>query len=94
MRRLLLIAAILITATPAVAQDVPGLPQPPPMPPPILPKIEIPQVPRMDAPPAQPGAKQPRETFQDRAIRCQHQAGLAGMNPAEAAAYTRACANR
>jgi hypothetical protein len=97
MKRIVLIAAALICASPAMAQDAPGFPQMPPVPPPILPKIEIPQVPKLGDVPGVPGLPpqaRPRETFQDRAIRCQHQAGAAGLNPTDAASYTRACANQ
>ncbi len=94
MKQLLLIAALLIAAVPAVAQDVPGFPQVPSIPPPPLPKIEIPRIPKLDEVPGLPSQTRPRETFQDRAVRCQHQAGAAGLNPADVGSYTRACVNQ
>ncbi len=86
--------ALMIAAVPAVAQDVPGYPQ-------VAPACRRScrgsksrrSRNRRDA--QQPSLQQqPRPTFQDRAIRCQHQAGAAGLNPADVASYTRACVNR
>jgi hypothetical protein len=93
MRRFLFIAMFLTAALPAMAQDVPGY-QVPPLPPPILPKIEVPPVPKLDELPTQRSSKRPQQTFQDRAIDCQHQAGAAGLSPTDVASYTRACANQ
>ena len=93
MLRLTLMAVCLTVASSAMAQDVPGY-QVPPLPPPILPNIEVPPIPKLDELPRQPSQKRSRETFPDRAIRCQHQAGAAGLNPTDVASYTRACANQ
>jgi hypothetical protein len=94
MFRLILTALFLTVASSAIAQDVPGFPAVPPLPPPILPKIEVPPIPKLDELPKQPSSNRPQQTFQDRAINCQHQAGAAGLNPADVASYTRACANQ
>ena len=93
MLRIASVALAMILASSAMAQDVPGFPQVPTLPPPILPKIEIPPIPKMDEMPRQPSSRQPLPNFQDRAIRCQHQGGAAGLSPADVASYTRACAN-
>jgi hypothetical protein len=67
-------------------------PLPPPLPPP---RIEVPAIPQMDAPPSQPSiAVSPRGSFSDRISTCLDQAAAAGLDPAERAAYSRACANR
>lgn len=94
MRRIFLIAILLTVTSPVAAQDVPGFPTVPQLPPPILPKIEVPKVPQFDAPASPSPQKRPRQTFQDRAIRCQHEAGAAGLNAGAAGAYVRACANQ
>lgn len=68
---------------------------PPPPPPPPPPKIEVPAVPKFDAPPPQPKARgSKRGSFGDRVIDCLHQGAAAGMTPGERAAYSRACANQ
>jgi hypothetical protein len=67
-------------------------PPPPPLPPP---KIEVPVVPKMDAPPSQPVAQpSPRGNFGDRINNCLDEGAAAGLGPSDRAAYSRACANR
>lgn len=71
----------------------PSNPLPPPPPPP--PKIEVPAVPKLDAPPQQPKVRGSRRgSFGDRVIDCLHQGAAAGMTSGERAAYSRACANQ
>ncbi len=66
---------------------------PPPAPPP--PKIEIPPIPKMDAPPRQPRVNvNPRGSFGDRITNCLNDGTAAGLGPSERAEYSRACANR
>lgn len=67
----------------------------PPPPPPPPPRIEIPAIPKMDAPPQQPRVNvSPRGSFGDRITNCLHEAAAAGLGPSERAEYSRACANR
>jgi hypothetical protein len=67
-------------------------PLPPPLPPP---RIEVPAIPQMDAPPSQPSvAVSPRGSFSDRISTCLDQAAAAGLDPAGRAAYSRSCANQ
>ena len=86
-----------VAAGEARAQFLPpgssALSPPPPAPPPP-PKIEVPVVPQMDAPPSRPSAPVARKSFGDRVIECLDDAAMAGMNPNQRAAYSRACANR
>jgi hypothetical protein len=64
----------------------------PPLPPP---RIEVPAIPQMDAPPSQPSvAVSPRGSFSDRISTCLDQGAAAGLDPAGRAAYSRACVNR
>lgn len=68
---------------------------PPPPPPPPPPKIEVPAVPKLDAPPQQPKARGSRRgSFGDRVIDCLHRGAAAGLPPGERDAYSRACANQ
>ncbi len=81
----------------AAAQFLPGtsptlLPPPPPPPPP--PRIEVPVVPKLDAPPQQPTMPRGRNSFSDRVIDCLDQGAAYGLRPNDRAAYSRACANR
>lgn len=67
----------------------------PPPPPPPPPKIEVPAIPKMDAPPRQPRVNtNPRGSFGDRVTNCLHDGAAAGLGPNERAEYSRACANR
>jgi hypothetical protein len=93
------VAGALLAANPASAQTMipPGWSQfsPPPPPPPPPPKIEVPQVPQMDAPPHYNYVRRrPPPSFGDRIVRCLDEAAAAGLAPADRAAYSRACANR
>src|SRR4051794_7191856 len=88
--------AAVLFATAASAQVLPpGGPQfnPPPPAAPPPPKIEVPVVPRMDAPPTQSYAPAPRHSFGDRIGKCLDDAAAAGVAPGERGAYSRACAN-
>lgn len=68
---------------------------PPPAAPPPSPRIEVPAIPRLDAPPRQPHVRGlQRGSFSDRIARCLDEAAAAGLRPAARAAYSRACANR
>lgn len=67
----------------------------PPPPPPPPPRIEIPAIPKMDAPPKQPRVNvNPRGSFGDRVTDCLHDGAAAGLGPSQRAEYSRACANR
>lgn len=83
---------------PALAQFLPpgssalNPPLPAPSPPP---KIEVPAIPQMDAPAPSPYVSPaPNASFGDRIRSCLDAAAAAGLNPADRAAYSRACANR
>jgi hypothetical protein len=68
---------------------------PPLPPPPQVPKIEVPVVPKMDAPPSQPRVKGlDRGSFSDRVTKCSDDAAASGLTPGERATYAGACANR
>jgi hypothetical protein len=89
----------LVAGTVASAQQIipPGGSQfnPPPPPPLPMPKIEVPVVPQLDAPPQQPRVQSsPRGSFSDRISRCLDEGAAAGLGPSERAAYSRACANQ
>ncbi|MFL6793418.1 MAG: hypothetical protein ACJ8EE_19885 [Bradyrhizobium sp.] len=74
---------------PGGSQFNPPLPSPPPPP-----RIEVPTIPQMDVP-SQPSVRAaPRQSFGDRISRCLDEGAAAGLDPAERAAYSRACANR
>ncbi|MGO4717272.1 hypothetical protein [Bradyrhizobium sp. 2TAF24] len=97
----LLVAATAIGAQGASAQSSLGLGPtppsmimpPPPSPPP--PKIEVPVVPKMNAPLPPPKANlQSRGSFSDRVAPCLDQGAAAGLGPNERAAYSRGCANQ
>jgi hypothetical protein len=92
------VLAALVAVNGASAQFLPpGASQfnPPPPPPPPPPKIEVPVVPRMDAPPSQPTVRpSPRGSFSDRINTCLDEGAAAGMTPGERAAYSRSCANQ
>jgi hypothetical protein len=93
-----LASVLLVPCTAPAQQFIPpggsqfNPPLPPPLPPP---RIEVPAIPQMDAPPSQPYvAVSPRGSFSDRISTCLDQAAAAGLDPAQRAAYSRACANR
>jgi hypothetical protein len=78
---------------PGTAPSVITPPPPPPSPPP--PKIEVPVVPKLDSPPSSPKAQlQQRGHFSDRVARCLDEGAAMGLNAADRAAYSRACANQ
>ena len=92
------VIAALVVVNAASAQMLPpgasqfSPPPPPPLPPP---KIEVPVVPQMDAPPSQPTvAPSSRGSFGDRINSCLDEGAAAGLPPGERAAYSRSCANR
>jgi hypothetical protein len=102
MKRLFMIVCVIATALGAA--DVataqlqvipPGGSQfnPPPPPPPPPPKIEVPQVPQMDALPRQSYQPPSRPSFSDRVTTCLDEAAAAGLGPSEREVYSRACAN-
>jgi hypothetical protein len=74
----------------------PTSPIPVPMPTPIPPpKIEVPPVPRMDAPLTTPQANLPRRgPFSDRVARCLAEGAAQGLGANDRAAYSLGCANR
>jgi hypothetical protein len=88
--------AALISADVALAQFIPpgGSKFNPPVPqPPPSPKIEVPVVPQLDAPPRQNYQPPPRPSFSDRVTDCLEEAAAAGFGPADREVYSRACAN-
>jgi hypothetical protein len=87
----------LIAGTASAQFIAPGTsPLNPPLPaPPPPPRIEVPAIPQMDAPPSQPSvAFSPQGSFSDRISSCLDEAAAAGLRPGARAAYSRACANR
>jgi hypothetical protein len=93
------IAAALVFGSAASAQQIisPGgsqfNPPPPAAPPP--PRIEVPVIPKMDAPPSQQIAQPaPRPSFSDRINSCLEEGAAAGLGPSGRAAYSRSCANQ
>jgi hypothetical protein len=92
--------AVFIAAGAAFAQFIPpGIPpggskfNPPLPPPPPSPKIEVPVVPQMDAPPRQNYQAAPRPSFSDRITTCLQEGAAAGLDPSDREEYSRACAN-
>jgi hypothetical protein len=92
------VAYVLLAPCAASAQFIPpgGSQFNPPLPaPPPPPRIEVPAIPQMDAPPQQPTINAaPRSSFGDRISRCLDEAAAAGLGPTERSAYSRNCANR
>jgi hypothetical protein len=92
------VAYVLLAPCTASAQFIPpgGSQFNPPLPaPPPPPRIEVPAIPQMDAPPQQPTINAaPRTSFGDRISRCLDEAAAAGLGPTERSAYSRNCANR
>ena len=92
------LASVLLAPATASAQFIPpgSSPLNPPLPPPLPPpRIEVPAIPQMDAPPSQTSvAVSPRGSFSDRISSCLDEAAAAGLDPAQRAAYSRACANQ
>jgi hypothetical protein len=72
-----------------------GSPLNPPLPPPPPPpRIEVPAIPQMDVPSQPSLLPAPRASFGDRISRCLDEGAAAGLDPANRAAYSRACANQ
>jgi hypothetical protein len=87
----------MLAGSPVSAQFIPpGSRFNPPLPaPPPPPKIEVPAIPQMDAPPSQPSVNvAPRGSFSDRISECLDEAAAAGLGPNQRSAYSRYCANR
>lgn len=101
-RSSILVGAVLwalVAASAASAQQIipPGGSQfnSPLPPPPPGPKIEVPVIPQMDAPPSQPRVQGlQRGSFSDRISKCLDDGAASGLGPGERAAYSRACANQ
>jgi hypothetical protein len=92
-----IIAALVVVNTAQAQMLQPGASQfsPLPLPPLPPPKIEVPVVPQMDAPPSQPTAlPSGRGSFSDRINNCLDDGAASGLPPGERAAYSRSCANR
>jgi hypothetical protein len=99
-----LLVALVAFCSPAgavLAQDLnpPPSPQvlpPPPPPPPPPPKIEVPKVPKMDAPLPPPKAAVPerRSSYGDRLVNCLEDGAGQGLGPNQRAEYSRGCAQR
>jgi hypothetical protein len=103
MKRAMHIAAVVVAAlvagvtvshaqifAPGPATSIVPLPPPPPPP-----RIEVPVVPKLDAPPPNvAGAPRSRGSFGDRITTCLQDAAAAGLNSSDRAAYSRACANQ
>jgi hypothetical protein len=66
---------------------------PPPLAPLPGPKIEVPAVPQMDAPPKQNFTSTPRPSFSDRISTCLDMGAAAGLDSSDRAAFSRSCAN-
>jgi len=93
----LAVAAALFAANTAFAQIIPpgGSRFNPPLPaPPPSPKIEVPVVPQMDAPPRQSYVPPLRPAFSDRITTCLSDGAANGFGPGEREAYSRTCANQ
>jgi hypothetical protein len=95
----LLLAGALLAGQGAYAQTPNNLlggsllspPLPRPLPPP---KITVPVVPKLDAPLQYDYRPAPRPSFSDRVVRCLEEGAVAGLGPADRAAYSRSCANQ
>jgi hypothetical protein len=104
MNRTLIVALCICLASPLAGHEAaqaqilpPGASQfsPPPPAPLPPPPIEVPVVPRMDAPPSQPTVlPSSRGSFSDRINTCLDQGAASGLGPNERAAYSRSCADQ
>jgi hypothetical protein len=92
-----LVAALLVGLDSASAQIIipPGGSQfnPPLPPPPPSPKIAVPVVPQMDAPPSYNYQPTPSPSFGDKITTCLQEGAAAGLGPGDREAYSRSCAN-
>jgi hypothetical protein len=92
-----MVLAAPVVADPAFAQLIPpgGSKFNPPLPaPPPSPKIEVPVIPQMDAPPRQSYAPAPVPSFSDRITTCLEEGAAGGLGPSDREEYSRSCANR
>ena len=96
----LLIALTLAAPHDARAQMVqlpiaPGVMLPPPPPPPPPPRIDVPVVPKMDAPLPLPHAniRSHGSSYSDRVARCLDDGAARGLNTAQRSQYAGICAN-
>ena len=94
----IMVIYVLLAHSTASAQLIPpGGSQfnPPPPAPPPPPKIEVPAIPKMDAPLPLPQVQgSQRGSFGDRISKCLDDAAAGGLRPGERAAYSRSCANQ
>jgi hypothetical protein len=94
----IMVIYVLLAPATASAQLIPpgGSPfNPPPPPPPPPPRIEVPALPKMDAPLPLPQVRDShRGSFGDRITKCLDDAAAAGLRPSKRAAYSRSCANQ
>ena len=81
-------ASAQIIIPPGGSQFNPPLPSPPPSP-----KITVPVVPQMDAPPSYNYLPAPRPSFGDKITTCLQEGAAAGLGPSDREVYSRACAN-
>jgi hypothetical protein len=92
-----MVVAALVTADAAFAQTIlPGgsLFNPPPPAPPPSPKMDVPVMPKLDAPLRYDYRPAPRPSFSDRITTCLNDSTAAGLSPGDRATYSGACANR
>ena len=92
-------ACLLLLAGAASAQSpniLPGGSQfnPPLPPPPNVPPIRIPEVPKFGVPSQPVSQSAPQPSFQDKVSRCVGESATAGLTQADRGAYTRSCVNR
>lgn len=91
------VVAALVTADAALAQTIlPGgsLFNPPPPAPPPSPKMDVPVMPKLDAPLRYDYRPAPRPSFSDRITTCLNDGAAAGLSPGDRATYSGSCANR
>ena len=97
-RWLIIICAVVWVLVPPGVPAQPFIPpggskfNPPLPPPPPSPKIEVPVVPQMDAPPRQ-SAQAPHPSFGDKITTCLQEGAAGGLGPSDREEYSRACAN-
>jgi hypothetical protein len=81
-------ASAQIIIPPGGSQFNPPLPPPPPSP-----RIEVPVVPKLDAPPSYNYLPAPRPSFGDRITTCLQEGAASGLGPSDREVYSRNCAN-
>jgi hypothetical protein len=95
----IMICAVLAALASGAAASAQMLPpgasrfSPPPPAPPPPPKIEVPEIPQMDAPIRQSYQVAPRPSFSDRITACLDEGAASGLGPNQRAAFSRSCAN-